>query len=816
MIKSINLNGSWQFRAVDRYRTLPPKFRSVTRWMKGRVPGTVHTDLLANKKIPDPFYRLNESEVQWIDSQQWQYRRDFRMPRHFLKSRRIELVAEGLDTYAAISVNGKRIGATSNMFIGHRLDLTGRLHTGKNRIEIFFDAPEIRSKRIEQKHGKLNVSHGHHRIYVRKAQYSFGWDWGPKLTTSGIWRGISIEAIQDGRMDHPFVKVISTDDREAVLEVSVDIQRHLDEPLALRTTILGEHCTLTRFREVSKNREGFRIRIPDPELWWPNGSGGQPMYTALLSLSARDREVHRLEVPFAIRTIRLLEKRDREGKTFIVEVNGVRIFCKGADWIPCDTFLPRIAETTYMKLLTMARDAHMNMIRVWGGGIYEQDIFYEFCDRFGLMVWQDFMYACGEYPEESWFLKVARTEAESVVRRLRNHPSIVLWCGNNECEWMFCTEHPGKTPDDMKGAEIFRKILRQVCREQDGTRPYWRSSPFGSGFPNAESNGNHHQWTVWSAWKDYHDYERDSARFVSEFGFQAAATLKTMKEVILASDRHIQSAVMEHHNKQIEGTERLIRFQAAHYRVGESFDRFVYKSQLVQAEALKCGVEHWRRRKFLTAGTLFWQLNDCWPVSSWAVIDSGLRPKAAYYFAKRFYAPVLVSFKRVKGGIEIWITSDLPEPITPHLVLTLRSFGGKPVWNKTLRSALRANSSRSVYMIRRASITGVDPSTHYLHAVVRDNGTTVAENRLFFAEPKHLRLPRARVSGTVRKTRNGLMELRLHSNKFAKSVCATIDDDDTTLSDNFVDIDPGETVSIPVASPLGISELNRKLTLGWL
>jgi beta-mannosidase len=784
--------------------------------MKATVPGTVHTDLLANKKIPDPFYRMNEISVQWIDSVRWQYGRDFSIPRGLLRTSRLELVASGLDTYATITVNGRRAGSSSNMFVEHRFDVTRLLRPGKNRIEIMFDSPEVRTKHLEQKHGKLAVSHNAHRVYVRKAQYSFGWDWGPKLTTSGIWRNISLEAIPQGRLEHPFVKVISVNNREAVIDLSVDVKRRSREQLVLSTTVTGGHASIEVKKNAKRSRETFRIRIPDPELWWPSGSGGQPMYSALFSLTLGGRELHRLDIPFAIRTVKLVQKRDKEGKTFIIEVNGVKIFCKGADWIPCDAFLPRISDETYLRLLAMARDAHMNMIRVWGGGIYERDVFYDLCDRLGLMVWQDFMYACGEYPEEKWFLDQARSEAESVVRRLRNHSSIVLWCGNNECEWSFCTDHPGKTPDDMTGATIFRDILPRVCREQDGTRPYWRTSPFGSGFPNAESNGNHHQWTVWSAWKDFTEYEKDSARFITEFGFQGAATPETMKAVTLKSDRRFQSPVMEHHNKQIEGTERLVRFQAAHFRLGDSYDRFIYKSQLVQAEAMKCGVEHWRRRKFLTAGTLFWQLNDCWPVSSWAVIDSGLRPKAAYFAAKRFYAPVLVSFKRVPGGIEVWITNDRTGEASGSLSVVLRSFGGKRSWKKTLRVDVPGNSSHPIFTIDAEVYSRVDPLTHYLHAMLRDAGELISENRLFFAEPKHLSLPRAKVSGTFHKTKDGRAELRLRSTKFIKSVYAHIDDPETTLTDNFVDIDAGQTVTIRVSSRLGIKELKKKLTLQWL
>ena len=796
--------------------TLPPKLKGLTRWMTASVPGTVHTDLLAAGKIPDPFYRLNENEVQWVDAVQWRYRRDFRVPGRLLNSRRLVLIAEGLDTYATVFLNGKSVAQWANMFIAQRVDVTRRLRAGRNTIEILFDSPTIRAGRLEKKHGRLLVSHGHERVYVRKAQYSFGWDWGPKLTTSGIWRSISIEAASDAQLAYPFVRVLSAGKSPAEIEVSVEVRHRTNDPLELHAVITGGAAPINHVMPVKNDRATFRLRIPDPGLWWPNGMGKQPMYSARLSLVSGSREVHRLEVPFALRTVRLIQERDREGRSFILEINGVRVYCKGADWIPSDTFLPRIPESTYEKLLTMARDAHMNMIRVWGGGIYEQDIFYNLCDRLGLMVWQDFMYACAEYPEEPWFLEQARTEAEKVVKRLRNHPSIVIWCGNNENEWLYCMRNPGRSPDSMTGAGIFRDLLRRVCREFDGTRPYWRSSPFGTGFPNDESNGNHHQWNVWSSWRDYAEYESDNARFVTEFGFQAVANLETMKSAMAAADDTIQSLVMEHHNKQAEGPERLIRFQAAHYRLAGNLERFIYKSQLVQAEALKRGVEHWRRRKFLTAGSLFWQLNDCWPVSSWAVIDSGLRPKAAYFYAKRFFSPVLVSFKRTTAGVEVWVTNDRREGITGALELALRSFSGKRVWRKSMRVNAGANSSRRVYRIDKSSYGSADEFTHYLWAGLSDRKGRLSENRFFFAEAKHLALPKPHIRVRITKSRGGKRTVELRSDKFVSGVRLSLPGKHAAFSDNFIDIDPGGRSAIPVDSPLPAGELKRRLKITWL
>lgn len=814
-MKTISLNGAWRFKAVNKYRKLSLHSRNVVHWMKATVPGTVHTDLLADKKIPDPFYRMNEHDIQWIDLQQWLYQKEFTVTPAMLREDFVILVAEGLDTYAAIMINGKAVDRTSNMFIEHRIDVKRYLHPGKNRIEILFDSPTIRSKKLEEQYGALRVALEPHRVYVRKAQYSFSWDWGPKITTSGIWRNISLQAFS-GRLKNPFVKILSVDKREAVAEISVEIEANSPRSYQLRTFIAGNSVSLEVVKDVSGSTIAFRVHIPNPLLWWPNGYGKQPMYAALFSLLHDGNEIHQIEIPFAIRTVRLLQEKDTEGRSFIVEVNGVKIYCKGADWIPSDNCIPRISDATYETLLRFAGNAHMNMIRVWGGGIYEQDIFYNLCDQMGLMVWQDFMYACGEYPQAAWFLRQSKVEAEHIVKRLRNHPSIVLWCGNNECEWLFCTENPEKTADDMKGAKIFRDILPEACKKFDGTRPYWRSSPFGTGFPNAESNGNHHQWTVWSYWKDYKEYENDTARFISEFGFQAPANRRTFEEVTLPDDRHPQSPFMEHHNKQIEGTERLLRFQAAHFRLSNSFDGFIYKGQLVQAEALKCAVEHWRRRKFSTAGSLFWQLNDCWPVSSWAVIDSKLRPKAAYYAAKRFFAPMLLSFKQTQEGIEVWVTGDRLERFAGEINLQLISFRGNILWKKKLKISLASNSSKKFFLIPRLLYAKHDVHTIYLFGTLSRDRNIESTNRFFFSEPKYWKLPKGRAAVQLKKEKSGRWTVTIKAKTFLKGVRVEIDGEEIVFDDNYFDLDAGNVKSMTFDSHLTAAKIRKLLRVRWL
>jgi beta-mannosidase len=809
-MRRLDLGGAWKFRGVDRSGSLAARHRRALRWLDASVPGTVHTDLMACGLIPDPFYRMQENDVQWVDGVAWEYRKEFTVPRAFLEEQALDLVAGGLDTYATIRCNGRTVGSTADMFVEHRFPLKRYLREGKNVLSILFDSPVVRSKRLEKENGRLEVALEPHRVYARKAQYSFGWDWGPKLTTSGIWRDIALEAFS-GRLVHPSAKVVSVTGERAVIRFSAGVRRAGRRPLSVHVSLGGPDRAAEYTHDVRKGEVEFTVSVPDPHIWWPNGHGEQPLYTAVFSLFAGDEVLDERQVRFGIRTVRLLQTGDARGKSFIVEVNGRKIFCKGADWIPADSFIPRIAPSTYDRLLRMAKDAHMNMMRVWGGGVYEEDIFYDLCDRLGLMVWQDFMFACGEYPESPWFLRQVRDEAEKAVARLRNHPSIVLWCGNNECEWLFCTGNPGKTPDDMVGAKIFRDLLPSVVGKLDGTRPYWRSSPFGEGFPNDESNGNHHQWRVWSDWKDYPEYEKDNARFVTEFGFQGPANLATLREATLPRDREPQSEVVEHHNKQVEGTERLIRFMAAHHRIPDTLEDFVRKGQLVQGEALKCAAEHWRRRKYRTAGVLFWQLNDCWPVNSWSVIDSRLRPKAAYYFARRFFSPVLASIRRTDAGLEVWVTSDLPIPVPGTLEVSLVSFGGKTLLKKKDLLRVKSDASARIRTVKWRDLRAHDLRTCYLLACFEGENGAHSENRHYFAEPKRIDLPDPGLSLSVARTGGTSFAVTLRAKNLARDVCLEVEGTDAEFDDNVFDIDGGSVKTVHCRSEISLWLFRRRL-----
>lgn len=813
-MKKIDLTGAWQFRLCkDSNGSIPDK-KKLTRWMNAQVPGTVHTDLMSLGMIPDPYYRMQENDVQWVDTCAWEYRKEFRLPADWKNFQTVELIAEGLDTFAAVTLNGTVIADTENMFIEHRIDIKQYLQKGKNTISIVFHSPTERSKTLESKYGRLFVDIEPWRVYARKAQYSFGWDWGPKLTTSGIWRSIYIEARNDARLRDPFVKTIAIDDNHAIVGCSVSAERDRDKTYTLNIIISGDDRVIEQSLLFEYDEAACRIDIPQPRLWWPNGCGEAYLYHSVFQLMDDGGNiVDTVETDFGIRMVRLIREKDDIGESFILEINGHKIFSKGANWIPADNFIPRIPDQKYERLLRLAADAHMNTIRVWGGGIYEQKIFYDLCDRLGLMVWQDFMFACGEYPEHPDFISGVETEAAQNIKRLRNHPSIVLWCGNNECEYLYCNKNPGCNPDDMKGAVLFRDVLKNVCEQTDDTRPYWRSSPFGTGYPNDVSNGNHHQWEVWSNWKDYRQYEQTRPRFVTEFGFQGPANRATFEEVTIEKDRHFQSKVMEHHNKQVEGTERLYKFQSSHYKVTDDFRTFIHHGQLVQANALKFAVEHWRRSKFVTAGAIYWQLNDCWPVSSWSVIDGSLRPKAAYYYSKRFFAPVLVSFYEVDDKIEVWVTNDTTIDIRGRIELTVRTFDGAGKSNDMIDVVVAQNSSICVHTNQRTAYTKFGTDNSYIYAGLFIHDILVSENRFFFDEPKHLVLPPAKIDLKVHKTDAYSYTLRLRSKVYVKSVVVSIEGVDADLSDNYFDLDPGKPHEVHLTCNKKVRNLKQKISL---
>ncbi|MDK2886541.1 MAG: beta-mannosidase [Thermosipho sp. (in: thermotogales)] len=681
MVFIISLNGKWKVYDLEN------EFNFI-----GNVPGTVHGDLVEQGFLPHPYVGLNEKEFKRLEEKTWVYEKSFFVEK--LEKKDYFLVFEGIDTISEIFLNNVYLGKTENMFLTYRYDVSHLLKEGENKIKVIIYSATQHAKRLEQIYGQLHATEFPPRVYIRKAQYSFGWDWGARIVTSGIYRDVYIEELVDGKIKYStsYLKDLKG------LVCFEGYVENIKDPSKYEVRILldgNEIISLPVFKEGENYKfKGFK-RIKNLKYWYPRDLGESNLYDVSFILVKDGKEVYSETKKIGFRTIDILKEKDEDGESFIFVINGKKVFVKGANWIPADNILSFLKDQDYVKLLEMAYKANINMLRVWGGGIYEKEVFYETCDKLGILVWQDFMFSCGEYPDHlDWFRKLSNQEVIENVLKLRHHPSIIIWCGNNENNWAF--EEWGfdlKVNNKNLGNTLYLEDFPKICVEKDNTRPYWPSSPYsGSGFKaNSSRAGDTHVWNVWSGWQDYKLYEEDSSRFVSEFGFQAAPDIKTIEFFDKSEKREIFSDVMLNHNKQVEGMERLIRFISGRFGLPKNFESFVYLSQLNQAEAIKFGVEHWRSRKYKTAGTIYWQLNDSWPVFSWSAIDYFKRPKALYFYTKNFYSKILPILKQKGEKLFLFVVNDGKETIG-ELKLVIRDISGKIIFEKEYLSKLNEDS----------------------------------------------------------------------------------------------------------------------------
>ncbi len=714
----LSLSGKeWQFQQIASGDS--PLEAHAATWMPATVPGVTHLDLLANQKVSDPFYRDNEKSAQWIGQADWAYRRTFHIPAQALAAHTLELVCDGLDTVATLYLNDVPIGSAENMFYQHRFDIKAAAKAGRNVLLLHFASPERITTERQKQFGLIPATEDDRRVWLRKAQCHFGWDWGPRLLTSGIWRDIRIESASHASIDNMHCVVPYADSDQAIVEISVNLRRHkpaatggkfhLDltgAALELQIMLTHETSAFEVQRHIAlaawDTSAKVRFEIAHPKLWWPNGYGNPELYkvSAILLHDGQVMDVQSHDI--GLRTVKLIQEFDgpadqevadnqgRKGvpRSFIFSINGIKVFCRGANWIPADALLPRVTPQLYEELVSRAADAGMNMLRVWGGGIYEDDAFYAACNRNGILVWQDFMFACAYYPQEPWFLEQIKVEADAAIKRLWNHPSIVLWCGNNENHqahhdrW-FRLRQP---IHNRWGEPIYHQLLPEICAKLDPSRPYWPGSPWSpsSSNPLYALDGDYHRWDVWSHFAPAHMYRDDQARFMSEFGFQALPNFSTLLACTAPEDRKFASPILVHHNKQVQGTERLRQYAQEMFNVPNDDDlrSWVYLTQVVQARSVQIGVDHWRSQKFRCSGSLFWQLNDCWPVASWSCLDYPNGPKALYYYARRFFAPIRVVLIPRPDGLHASLINDTRTPIGGILTLTLYTTQGQSLWTQ--------------------------------------------------------------------------------------------------------------------------------------
>jgi beta-mannosidase len=805
-------------------------------WLDIPAPGDVHRTLIAAGRIDDPFYDRNEEKCAWMEEKEWWYRLSFEGPRDPVgPDERLRLIFHGLDTFTTVWLNGEELGEHANMFREAAFDVTDRLKTGEsNTLALCFHRPLERAVNGPPEQWGRNPE----RVGMRKAQFGYGWDWGPRLPTVGIWRPVELRRERRAALRgvHFYTLEIGSDREHALVAVKIEADNFAaKDPLSARIELAppGGGALIEHTVSLGEDRpEGTGyLKIEGSKLWWTHDLGEPSLYDLQVALLDGEEVVDSQRKSVGIRTLELDQSPDptEPGTRFFRFVlNGIPIFARGADWIPADSFVGEISDERYERLLASAKEANMNMLRVWGGGIYEHDVFYDLCDRLGILVWQDFMFACATYPEEPpAFVAEIEAEARYQVRRLRSHPCLALWCGNNENQWIHDRAHPDKLDNRVPGALYYDEVLPKAVADLDGQTAYWPGSPYGGSDHNDRRQGNVHNWEVWhgnfprrfgeEARRDptpenvsYLRYAEDRGRFISEFGMHASPVMETLRRTIPRDQLYHHSPSMDHHNKD-EPKNKGDNLMLTVTGLPNDLDEYVDYSMIAQAEGLKFAIEHFRRRKPHCSGTLFWQLNDCWPVLSWSVLDYYGFGKAGYYYARRAYSPILASFKYLPdSAVELWITNDTLSRITDTITVRLGTFAGEKVWEESCQVEVGPNESHPVRSWSDAKLEGGDDS--YLWAL-SSNGL-FPPNRQFFTAIKDLLRKPVRLEAEVIADGDHRLSVRLRADQYSYFVYLTVPDETARYTDNYFDMEPNTERTVVVENR------NRRLSpetlrLGW-
>jgi beta-mannosidase len=820
-----SLDGAaWQFRQAggNGGNGLPA---DPQEWLPATVPGDVHLDLLANKRIPEPFYRDNEKKLQWIENAAWEYRRNVSVDASTLTQQHQVLVFKGIDAAAKVFVNGEQVAAPNNMFREWRIDVTGKLKAGDNELRVYFPSPMGAAQAVANNDPWRAQTHTDPRTYIRKAAYEFGWDWGPRFVTSGIWLPVSLETWNDARIENVFVEQPSVSATVAHLNVQTEVESQKVQTAHV-SLVYGLNGVMKHMDEdvllaAGVNKLALPVNIDHPELWWPNGYGAQPLYSFTVKVTAGGKLADSVDTHAGLRSIVLRRDQDQWGRSFEFVVNGVPVFAKGAAVIPFDSFPSRVTTAQYRRILESAHDTNMNMIRQWGGGYYETDEFYDECDRLGLMVWQDLMFGNDWQPGTYDFKQEIAREATYQMHRLRNHPSIALWGGNNETEQRRDLEGRGELPAPVRARMLqdylteFQGVLAVAAATNDPEVPYWSSSP-SADFEDLHygyESGDNHDWTVWHGHLDYSAYNEHGWRFVSEFGFESMPEMNTLESFTKPDDlANIWTPLLALRQKSPPGNFTLDNYVKRYYGTAKDFPSFVYATQVLQAEAITAGVEGWRRSRPRTMGTLFWQLNDCWPALSWSSIDYYGHWKALQYAARRFYAPVIVSPVEKNGGLSVYVVSDHTAPEQAELSIRLMKFDGTIVkqWEKQI--TVQPLASAVALTIPKAELLSANTqaSDVVVVAELRESGTLISQKLSYLAPTKMLKLPLPQIGSTVTQTPDGF-DVTLTSPVLARSVYLSFGKNDVDYSDNYVDLLPGLPATIHVKGSATLDALKDSL-----
>ncbi|WP_375180840.1 glycoside hydrolase family 2 protein [Chryseobacterium sp.] len=784
------------------------KFKNAkeNNWLTASVPGTVHLDLMNNKIIPDPYKDENEKKVQWIENEDWDYQTSFNISSKDLENQNIELIFNGLDTFSEIYLNGKLIESTDNMFRKWTIPVKQSLKKDENVLQVKFRSAVNVGKELAQKVPFIMPESP--RSFVRKAQYQFGWDWGPRLVTAGIWKDVKLNFWNAARLDHVKIEQKNLTKQKADLNIQAEIFTEKEGKYTFSINGKSQNISL----KSGLNLISIPYQIQNPKLWQPNGWGNPNLYDIKVSLQKDSKMIAEKSEKIGLRTVELIQEKDEKGKSFYFKVNGKPMYTKGTNWIPGDSFSPRMTKEKYQQLIKACKDANMNMIRVWGGGIYEDDEFYKACDENGILVWQDFMFAGSFYPSDENFQKNVELEVKDQIERIQNHPSLALWCGNNEIDeaivnWGYQKQFKYSKEDSLQVWKDYKKIFHEVIPNaiqkyaSSDKQIYWESSPsIGWGHKESLTEGDSHYWGVWWGEQTFEIYNEKVPRFASEYGFQGMPTLETTKSMFSGNpDLSLQNGTIKAHEKHSRGWEIIENYMKRDYKVPTDFVKYNYVSQLLQARGMQIAIEAHRRAKPYNMGTLYWQLNDCWPVVSWSSIDYSGNWKALHYQVKRSFENQVILMAEKEGILTFYAINDQTRKFDDVFVeIEIVNFQGKVL--DEITTVPNGKTLEEIVPFDPIEIQNLVSDSNrnetFLKLTLKDtNGKIIAESNYFFAKPKDLKLTKPALK--IRKI--SATEIEISTDVLAKDVYLM---GDTHFSDNFFDLLPKTAKRIILSKPL--------------
>jgi len=812
-------------------------------WIGADVPGDVHSALIRRGIIDSPYYGHNDAKCRWIERKEWWYRTAFTLDTRPdpAAGERAELVFEGLDTFATVFVNGHEVGKTANMLMSHTFDVTRLVRGGWNSLAVKFDPLHLHHRDKEQFEWS---SYTKERPWLRKAAMNFGWDWGPRLVTAGVWGKVRLDLRQLAKLEgvYAYTASLAEDHSEAVLVIEAEtraLASGVRAEVELRLLDAEGHAAAETVQPVGEIRKSLytgrraqaaaELRVAAPRLWWTHDLGEPYLYRLEVVLRAEGREVDRYVQPFGIRTVELALRDGADNRSFAFVLNGIKIYAKGANWIPADHMIGAIPEERYRELVELSVLGHMNMLRVWAGGIYEKDIFYEECDRQGVLVWQDFAFANALFPDFNRdFMENVRQEVADNVRRLRNRASLALWCGNNEIDWLVDMKSAaGDITGPFYGESIYHELIPELLEELDPARPYWPSSPYGAedGFDaNDPGTGDRHNWQVWHGsvyprmygepprldysmkGVTFKNYKQDFALFSSEFGMHASANRYTLERNIPAGEFYWGSPEMAYRNKDTNHQKGILLMESF-TGIPRDIEEYMNFSMLTQAEGLKYGIEHYRRLKPRNSGALVWQLNDSWPGTSWSMIDYELLPKASYYYGRTFFHPLLLSLEHEPGEpLKVWVVNDTADSLKGTVSLKVyRLDDGSLVSEKRfdVEAAGFAPAQRVGELSEPEALAGA-ASAEEVMVELTAQGFGAPANRYYLRDPKDLRLPQASLAAEIDREAGTVTVTAAAGRGVARLVKLELPLGRVRYSDNYFDLLPGESRIVELRHPEGL------------